>query len=181
MGGQKLALARAVALAAVRHVYLKRDRVALIAFRQRDACLLLPPTTQTELVQRRLQCLASGGTTPLGAALWLAWRTVRHELGQSLPSHSTLAVISDGRANVASRPGLAHLWGEIEAACRLLARVPHRVLLDTTLPGRDDRSATRLQGLLGAQRIRLGRYTYDEMEFLAPALARRLTDPVSLR
>jgi magnesium chelatase subunit D len=48
--------------------YVRRDRVALIAFRRKSAELLLPPTRSLVRAKRSLAALAAGGGTPLASA-----------------------------------------------------------------------------------------------------------------
>ncbi len=80
--------------------YQKRDRVALIIFRGRDAKLVLPPTNSVELAGKILRDLPIGGSTPLPAALYLTAsfleRTLRREPYLSIVSF----FITDGRGNV---------------------------------------------------------------------------------
>ncbi len=49
--------------------YVRRDHVALIAFRGRDATLLLPPTRSLTRAKRCLSGLPGGGATPLAAGI----------------------------------------------------------------------------------------------------------------
>jgi magnesium chelatase subunit D len=79
--------------------YVRRDRVAVIAFRGRGAELLLPPTRSLVRAKRALAGLPGGGGTPLAsaidAAVELAGAVRRH--GQT----PLLVLLTDGRANVA--------------------------------------------------------------------------------
>ncbi len=78
--------------------YVRRDRVALIAFRGRDAELLLPPTRSLVRAKRGLTALPGGGGTPLAAGLRAAAELtdgVRRRGGTP-----TVVVLTDGRANV---------------------------------------------------------------------------------
>ncbi len=89
-GAVELMLARA---------YASRDHVALIAFRGEAAELLLPPTRSLVQTKRRLAALPGGGGTPLAHGLKAA-----KELGQRTQAHGltpTLAILTDGRANIA--------------------------------------------------------------------------------
>lgn len=79
--------------------YVRRDRVALVAFRGHGAELLLPPTRSLVRTKRSLAGLPGGGGTPLAsgieAGLALA-DGVKRRGGTPL-----LVILTDGRANVA--------------------------------------------------------------------------------
>ncbi|MEO0866178.1 MAG: VWA domain-containing protein, partial [Pseudomonadota bacterium] len=89
-GAVELMLARA---------YAARDHVALIAFRGDAAELLLPPTRSLVQTKRRLAALPGGGGTPLAAGLQSATELAVQSRGRGLSP--TLAVLTDGRANIA--------------------------------------------------------------------------------
>ncbi|MEJ8848825.1 magnesium chelatase subunit D [Variovorax rhizosphaerae] len=79
--------------------YVRRDRVALIAFRGRSAEVLLPPTRSLARARRCLAGLAGGGGTPLATAIesMLALADATRRRGCT-----PVAVwLTDGRANVA--------------------------------------------------------------------------------
>ncbi len=79
--------------------YVRRDQVALIAFRGRTAELLLPPTRSLARAKRSLSGLPGGGGTPLAAALDAAAALVD---GLQRRGQAPLVVLlTDGRANVA--------------------------------------------------------------------------------
>ena len=79
--------------------YVRRDQVALLAFRGAGAELLLPPTGALARARRCLGALPGGGGTPLAsglsAAASLAFGLRRR--GES----PTLVILTDGRANIA--------------------------------------------------------------------------------
>jgi magnesium chelatase subunit D len=167
MGTELIGVARRVALSLLADAYLRRDRVALAAFRGERAELVFGPTSQAGLVKRELSRLTGccGGTTPLGAALALAQRTLTTAALTDPGRRQTLVLISDGRANVGRAPGHRALLGELERAARTLARRRdlRRLFLDTTEPGKDDRRAAWLEQELGAERVRLGRVGADRL------------------
>ena len=78
--------------------YVRRDSVALIAFRGQGAEIVLPPTRSTARARRSLAGLPGGGGTPLAsgldAAAALADQVLRK--GQS----PLVVLMTDGRANV---------------------------------------------------------------------------------
>jgi magnesium chelatase subunit D len=79
--------------------YVRRDHVALIAFRGTEAEVLLPPTRSLVQTKRRLTGLPGGGGTPLAAGLQAAL-----ELGLLTRARGmtpSILLLTDGRANVA--------------------------------------------------------------------------------
>lgn len=96
---QRLAEAKGAVEQVLADCYVRRDHVALIAFRGAEAALLLSPTRSLLRVRRCLAHLAGGGTTPLAAgidaALLLALDARRR--GQA----PIVVLMTDGRGNVA--------------------------------------------------------------------------------
>ncbi len=79
--------------------YIRRDQVAVLAFRQEKAELLLPPTRSLTRAKRSLAGMPASGGTPLAAALDAATLLadgIRRKGGMPI-----IVVLSDGRANVA--------------------------------------------------------------------------------
>ncbi|WP_295530162.1 magnesium chelatase subunit D [uncultured Pseudacidovorax sp.] len=79
--------------------YVRRDQVALVAFRGAGAEVLLPPTRSLVRARRALTDLPGGGGTPLAAGIEAGWR-----LAAALQSRegvrAQLVFLTDGRANV---------------------------------------------------------------------------------
>jgi magnesium chelatase subunit D len=94
IAGAKGALARLL-----RESYVKRDRVALIAFREREARVLLQPGRSGALARRLLDALPVGGATPLSAGLLRAL-DVSERAARAGAERISLLVFTDGRANV---------------------------------------------------------------------------------
>lgn len=78
--------------------YVRRDRVALIAFRGPGAELLLPPTRSLVRAKRALTGLPGGGGTPLAAGIDAATTLARSLQGRG--DTPIIVVLTDGRANV---------------------------------------------------------------------------------
>ena len=79
--------------------YIRRDQVALIAFRGTGATLLLPPTGSLLRAKRSLAGLPGGGPTPLAAGIEAAMTladTIRR--GGRTP---VITLLTDARANIA--------------------------------------------------------------------------------
>ncbi|RYF35475.1 MAG: magnesium chelatase subunit D [Comamonadaceae bacterium] len=122
--------------------YARRDSVSLIAFRGRDAQVLLPPTRSLVRAKRTLAGLAGGGGTPLATAIdaTLALAVKTRQQGRT----PVVVVLTDGRANVA-RDGTGGreraTMEALESAGRLRAAGITSLVLDTSLhpqqPARD--------------------------------------------
>jgi magnesium chelatase subunit D len=78
---------------------VKRSQVALIAFRQNAAEILLPPTRSLTRARRALAALPGGGGTPLAAGLMAAQHLA--EAAQRAGQTPTIAILTDGKGNVA--------------------------------------------------------------------------------
>jgi magnesium chelatase subunit D len=79
--------------------YVRRDQVALVAFRGTEAEVLLAPTRALARAKRSLAALPGGGGTPLAAGLDTA-----RELAESVAHHGrvpAIVLMTDGRANIA--------------------------------------------------------------------------------
>ncbi|WPZ37065.1 magnesium chelatase subunit D [Thalassobaculum sp. OXR-137] len=122
--------------------YVRRDQVALLAFRGPAADLLLPPTRSLVRAKRMLAGLPGGGGTPLASGLDMAAglaRSVRRE-GRS-PS---LVVLTDGRANIArdGAPGRESATQDaIDAARRIAVENLPALVVDTSPRPRPEASA----------------------------------------
>jgi magnesium chelatase subunit D len=114
--------------------YVRRDRVALVAFRGQRAELLLPPTRSLVRAKRGLAGLRGGGGTPLASAIDQAATLVGALQRQG---DSVLVVfLTDGRANVArdGSPGREAAEAQALEAARHLAQLPAAALLVDTSP-----------------------------------------------
>ncbi|HYE64162.1 MAG TPA: magnesium chelatase ATPase subunit I [Pyrinomonadaceae bacterium] len=109
--------------------YTKRDRVALISFRERRAELLLPPSQSVTRAKRILETLSLGGATPLAAALACSLEVAQRARRQGA-QQIVLLLFTDGHANVSlhgeeSLHGTARtrlIWQEIERLGAALVR-----------------------------------------------------------
>ena len=84
----------------LRRSYVKRDRIALICFREHDGDVLLRPSGSTTRARRILDALPVGGATPLPAGLLRALEVARRAQAEGT-RRVVLIVFTDGRANVA--------------------------------------------------------------------------------
>ena len=112
--------------------YARRDHVALLAFRGRDAELILPPTRSLVQTKRRLQGLPGGGGTPLAAGLQLAMATALQARARGMTP--TVAILTDGRGNIALDGTADRAAAEADAATlarAIRARAIPAVVIDT--------------------------------------------------
>jgi magnesium chelatase subunit D len=78
--------------------YVRRDRVALIAFRGQQAQLLLPPTRSLVRAKRSLSGLPGGGGTPLASGIDAATALAKDIQRQG--GSPSVVILTDGRANI---------------------------------------------------------------------------------
>ena len=78
--------------------YVRRDQVALLAFRGKGAELLLPPTRSLTRAKRSLAALAGGGGTPLASGLAAALELAQQVLRRG--ETPVMVLLTDGRANI---------------------------------------------------------------------------------
>ena len=95
--------------------YVRRDQVALIAFRGRAAELLLPPTRSLARARRCLAGVPGGGGTPIAAGLRMAAGVA--DAVRRRGDVPLLVLLTDGKANVA----LDGTGGREQAAADALA------------------------------------------------------------
>lgn len=114
--------------------YVRRDRVAMVAFRGRGAELLLPPTRSLVRAKRSLAGLPGGGGTPLAAGLKAAAGLA--EGAQRRGETPIIILLTDGSANVAIDGTSDRALAEADAtsAARLLRAGRIATLLVDTSP-----------------------------------------------
>jgi magnesium chelatase subunit D len=134
--------------------YARRDRVALVVFREHAASLLLPPTRSLTRVRRSLLRLAGGGATPLASGIAAAGA-----LAIEARKHGSLPIVvlmTDARGNVArdgAQGSASGMSDALEAARGMRAQQITSLLLDTS--PRPRAPAQRLAAELGARYLPL--------------------------
>jgi magnesium chelatase subunit D len=134
--------------------YVRRDSVAVIAFRGVGAELLLPPTRSLVRAKRSLAGLPGGGGTPLAAGIASA-----HALADAVRRRGATPVVvllTDGRANIArdGTPGRARASEDALAAARQMRIEGFAALLLDTSPQAQD-TARELAAAMGARYLPL--------------------------
>ncbi|EXJ15975.1 magnesium chelatase subunit D [Imhoffiella purpurea] len=114
--------------------YVRRDKVALVAFRGKAAEVLLPPTRSLVRAKRSLAGLPGGGGTPLASGIDLGMMLA--DSVQRRGGTPVLIVMTDGRANVArdGTGGRARAGEEATAAARVVRSLEITSLVIDTSP-----------------------------------------------
>jgi magnesium chelatase subunit D len=115
--------------------YVRRDRVALLAFRGSSAELVLPPTRSLVRAKRALAGLPGGGGTPLALALDAAADLAGTLLRRG--GTPVLVLLTDARANIARNgaPGRDLATADALASARQLRALGLGMLVVDTAPG----------------------------------------------
>ena len=138
-------------LSLLRDAYQRRDKVAVITFRQQEARLLLPPTSSAHIAGRRLARFDTGGKTPLAEGLLAARELVIRERARDRARRPLVVVLTDGRATAGPDP----LGRSRIAAARLVAEGAAAVVVDCETSYVRLGLAGQLARQLGAPAVRL--------------------------
>ncbi|MFO7557828.1 MAG: magnesium chelatase subunit D family protein [Desulfobacterales bacterium] len=129
MGTKLMTETKSTILALLIEAYQKRDKVSMVAFRDMDAQVLLPPTNSIEIAKKMLEELPTGGKTPLGKGLLTSYRLIKMQLRQDPGTLPLMVIITDGRANVGLHtnrsyegPRFGEIYREISEICRLFQK-----------------------------------------------------------
>jgi magnesium chelatase subunit D len=127
--------------------YVRRDSVAVIAFRGRSAELLLPPTRSLVRAKRSLAGLPGGGGTPLAAGIDAA--VTLADAVRRRGATPVLVMLTDGRANIArdGTPGRAQASEDALVSARQLRLAGFSALLLDTAPQPQEPARTLAQAM----------------------------------
>ncbi|VEG53843.1 Mg-chelatase subunit ChlI [Mycolicibacterium aurum] len=156
-------------LSLLRDAYQRRDKVAVITFRQQDAQVLLPPTSSVYIASRRLARFDTGGRTPLAQGILAARDMVVRERARDRARRSLVVVLTDGRATGGPDP----LGRTRAAAARLVAEGAAAVVVDCETSYIRLDLAEDLARHLGAPAVRLDALRSDNLTALVKAQADR--------
>ncbi len=153
----RMAAVSGATLSLLRDAYQRRDKVAVITFRQQEAKLLLPPTTSAYIAGRRLARFDTGGQTPLAEGLLAARELVIREKVHDRARRPLVVVLTDGRATAGPDP----LGRTRSAAARLVAEGAAAVVVDCETSYVRLGLAELLAGQLRAPTVRLEQLRAD--------------------
>lgn len=156
-------------LSLLRDAYQRRDKVAVITFRQNEATVLLPPTSSVYIASRRLARFDTGGRTPLAKGILAARDLVVRERARDRARRSLVVVLTDGRATGGPDPlGRTNI-----AAVRLLAEGAAAVVVDCETSYVRLGLAADLACRLNAPVVRLDQLRADNLTALVRSQAAR--------
>ncbi|OBB63792.1 magnesium chelatase subunit D family protein [Mycobacterium sp. 852014-50255_SCH5639931] len=155
----RMAAVSGATLSLLRDAYQRRDKVAVITFRQQEARLLLPPTSSAHIAGRRLARFDTGGKTPLAEGLLAARELIVREKARDRARRSLVVVLTDGRATAGTDP----LGRSRAAAARLVAEGAAAVVVDCETSYVRLGLAEQLARHLGAPAVRLEQLHADSL------------------
>jgi magnesium chelatase subunit D len=155
----RMAAVTGATLSLLRDAYQRRDKVAVITFRQFQARLLLPPTSSAHIAGRRLARFDTGGKTPLAEGLLAARELIVRERARDRARRPLVVVLTDGRATAGPDP----LGRSRIAAARLLAEGAAAVVVDCETSHVRLGLARQLARQLGAPAVRLEQLHADHL------------------
>jgi magnesium chelatase subunit D len=155
----RMAAVSGATLSLLRDAYQRRDKVAVITFRQQQARLLLPPTSSAHIAGRRLARFDTGGRTPLAEGLLAARELIVRERARDRARRPLVVVLTDGRATAGPDP----LGRSRIAASRLVAEGAAAVVVDCETSYVRLGLAGQLARQLGAPTIRLEQLHADHL------------------
>ena len=97
---ERMKSAKGAIFSFLNRAYQKRDRVAMIVFRNKEAYTLLQPTRSMDLAMKKLEEIPTGGKTPLPAGILKGIETIKSELIKNDNLIPVLVLITDGKGNV---------------------------------------------------------------------------------
>jgi len=155
----RMAAVGGATLSLLRDAYQRRDKVAVITFRQQQAQLLLPPTSSVHIAGRLLSRFDTGGKTPLAQGILKARDVVVREKARDRARRSLVVLLTDGRATGGPDP----LGRARRAAALLVAEGAAAVVVDCETSFVRLGLAEQLAGHLGAPAVRLAQLRADTL------------------
>ena len=166
----RLDTARTAVLGLLGDAYRRRDRVALIVFRDTTAQVVLRPTASVEIARRRLQDLPTGGTTPLAAGIRAITEMARQAQRTGGPD-PVAVLITDGRATAGGDDPLAEAH---RAAAELAASGTPCLVLDAETGRSRLGLAKTLADHLGADHVELAALGAQQDDAVEQAIRARM-------
>jgi magnesium chelatase subunit D len=133
--------------------YQRRDRVAVVGFRDAGAEVIVRPTGSIEVARARLATVTTGGRTPLAAGIDTAL-AVATDPARADGHDPLIVLVSDGRATAAAE-GADPVVAALDAAARVRRRGLSAVVVDAEQGPTRLRLTARLAEAMGARHLPL--------------------------
>jgi len=96
---QRMTTVKGAILSLLTDAYQKRDKICLITFRGDESTIIVPPTNNIDFAKAQMKNIPTGGKTPLGDGLTVAYDLIKKEMNRDHKIKPIMVIISDGRGN----------------------------------------------------------------------------------
>jgi magnesium chelatase subunit D len=131
---KRMEATKGVVLSLLMDAYQRRDKVAVVAFRGKDAAVVLPPTSSVERARKMLEILPTGGKTPLSSGLMKTFNLIKAERKKDPTIIPILVLMTDGRANVSVVEGAEPMEEATKIAQLIREEKIYSIVIDTEIP-----------------------------------------------
>lgn len=143
--------------------YQKRDRVGMVAFRKKQAEVLLPVTRSVDFAQKKLASMPTGGKTPLAKGLLKAEDVLDMLYRQDANQDPVVILITDGRATSPLNKGTNPVTDAMEEAKRICRRHIPVAVIDTESGFIKLGLAKKLAKAMGASYFQVDKISEDQL------------------
>ena len=143
--------------------YQKRDRVGMVAFRKKQAEVLLPLTRSVDFAQKKLASMPTGGKTPLAKGLLKAEDVLDMLYRQDANQDPVVILITDGRATSPLNKGTNPVTDAMEEAKRIGRRHIPVAVIDTESGFIKLGLAKKLAKAMGASYFQVDKISEDQL------------------
>ena len=143
--------------------YQKRDRVGMIAFRKKQAEVLLPVTRSVDFAQKKLASMPTGGKTPLAKGLLKAEDVLDMLYRQDPAQDPVVILITDGRATSPLNEGTDPVTDAMDEAKRIGRRHLPVAVIDTETGFIRLGLAKKIAKAMGASYFQVDKMTEDQL------------------
>lgn len=143
--------------------YQKRDRVGMVAFRKKQAEVLLPVTRSVDFAQKKLASMPTGGKTPLAKGLLKAEDVLDMLYRQDANQDPVVILITDGRATSPLNKGTNPVTDAMEEAKRIGRRHIPVAVIDTESGFIKLGLAKKLAKAMGASYFQVDKISEDQL------------------
>lgn len=143
--------------------YQKRDRVGMIAFRKKQAEVLLPVTRSVDFAQKKLASMPTGGKTPLAKGLLKAEDVLDMLYRQDPAQDPVVILITDGRATSPLNEGTNPVTDALDEAKRIGRRHLPVAVIDTESGFIRLGLAKKIAKAMGASYFQVDKMTEDQL------------------